>query len=424
MNIWRLSIREIAHRKLNFISGLISVAVAVGCLVGAMTLLAGHDLRTEQVIAQKEAETKQAMVQMEDDYRVIMKRMGYNVLILHRDEDFAELHRRGFPVHFMPEDYAFKLAEQQFDSLNHILPILQQEMVWPEHDRTVIATGVRGQVYRKSARQTPIMEPVPPGEVKLGADLAADLGLSVGQNVTLMGEQFTVGEVFTRRGNRDDNTVWLELQKVQNWLGRPGQINGILALECVCATEELGKIEQQVQSVLPDTRVFEFSSIIQARLDARRRAADTHAQSIEAERRYRAELRVEREKLAGVLVPVVIGGAAVWIFMLLFGNVRERRTEIGILRAMGVSSRRIMNAFLLKALMMGFAGALVGYVAGVLVGAWWAQLPLVPASMAQVADLRLLVLVMLLAPALACLASWLPATTAARQDPAAVLQEE
>ena len=48
MNVWRLVLREILHRKLNFAMGLLSVAMAVGCFVGAKTLLRADEIRTEE----------------------------------------------------------------------------------------------------------------------------------------------------------------------------------------------------------------------------------------------------------------------------------------------------------------------------------------------------------------------------------------
>jgi len=75
-----------------------------------VTMLSGHDLRTEQVIAQKEAETREEMARLEDDYRRIMKDMGYNVLVLHTDQGREELQRLGYPTHYMPEEYAHRLG--------------------------------------------------------------------------------------------------------------------------------------------------------------------------------------------------------------------------------------------------------------------------------------------------------------------------
>ena len=55
MHIGQLVVKEVLHRKLHFALGLFSVTIAVACLVGALTLLRAHDMRTDQIIALKEA---------------------------------------------------------------------------------------------------------------------------------------------------------------------------------------------------------------------------------------------------------------------------------------------------------------------------------------------------------------------------------
>lgn len=423
----RLALREIGHRKLTFLLGVLSVMVAVGVLVGAVALLRGHDLRTEVVIAQKEAETREEMARMEDDYRRIMKDMGYNVLVLHKDQSFDEMQRVGHPTHYMPEDYAQRLADEKIESLNHLLPMLQERTVWPEREREVILAGVRGQVpmhYMGREKMTPIMAPVAPDEVKVGYEVARELGLSAGDTVSFHGLSLKVAQVYNRRGTQDDQTVWVNLSHAQQWLNRSGQVNGILALECICSPDEVGLIERQVREILPDTRVYEFTSLIKARGLARQRAADAHKKAVEAEMAHRARLRDERRAFAGVLVPVAAAGAAAWVFFLALGNVRERRQEIGILRAIGVGAGRIQQAFLLKAVIMGLGGGLLGVPAGLAVGAWLSEAPVTDGALTALADMRVAVVALLGAPLLAALAGLMPSVLAARQDPAVVLRED
>src|SRR5438105_7079834 len=92
MTVSRLILREICYRKLNFALGVLSVLVAVGCLVAALAFLHAHDLRTEEVIAAKEAETRQQVAKLEDDYRKIGVGMGFNLLILPRDQNLSDLY--------------------------------------------------------------------------------------------------------------------------------------------------------------------------------------------------------------------------------------------------------------------------------------------------------------------------------------------
>ena len=143
MSVWRLVLREIQHRKLNFGLGLLSVVVAVGCLIGSLTLLHAHDLRTERIIAAKEAETREKMRVMEDDYRKIMKKLGFNVLILPKDQNLGDLYAEDYAAKYMPEAYVEKLVHSGTMTIRHLLPSLQQKLVWPERERDWMPQGVQ-----------------------------------------------------------------------------------------------------------------------------------------------------------------------------------------------------------------------------------------------------------------------------------------
>src|SRR5437660_861114 len=111
MNVRRLILREVLYRKLNFALSVLSVLVAVGCLVAAMTLLHAHDVRTEAIVADKEAETREKVAKLEDDYRKIGVGMGFNLLILPKDQNLGDLYAEDFASRYMPEDYGQRLAK-------------------------------------------------------------------------------------------------------------------------------------------------------------------------------------------------------------------------------------------------------------------------------------------------------------------------
>ena len=425
MKLYRLVFREILHRKLGFLLGVVSASVAVASLVAALAILQKHDARTEQIIATKEAETRRQMAALEDDYRKLMLKMGFNVLILPKGQDLSDLYADDFASKYMPEEYATRLAQSRVVTINHVLPSLQQKVKWPEHERTVLLMGARGEVYVQSKQQKPLLEPVAAGTMILGHELAHNLGLKAGDKTKLMGREFTVAKVNPEHGNKDDITVWISLSEAQEMLGKPGLINGILALDCTCDTvNRLGRIRPEIARILPDTQVVEFASQALARAEARQRAADEARASIEREKEGRDKLRAEREAFAAVLVPVVVVGSGVWIGLLALVNVRDRRGEIGILRALGLRSHQILLIFLGKAAATGLAGAGVGYVAGRVIGLMWREGAGAPPIHLALVDPRLLAVVLCAAPLLAALASWLPAITAAQQDPAVVLREE
>jgi putative ABC transport system permease protein len=425
MRLHRLVFREILHRKLSFTLGVVSAAAAVAGLVAALAMLQKHDARTDQIIAAREAETGRQMAKLQDDYRKVMLKMGFNVLILPKDQNLSDLYADDFASKYMPEEYATRLAKSRVATINHVLPSLQQKVKWPEHDRTVLLMGVRGEVYIQSSQQRPLLEPVAPGAMVLGHELARNLALTPGAKARFMGREFTVAKVNSERGNKDDITIWINLAEAQEMLAKPGLINGILALDCTCDTlDRLGRIRPEIARILPETQVIEYASQALTRAEARQRAADEARINIQREKESRATLRSEREALAAALVPVLVLGSSIWIGLLALANVRDRRGEIGILRALGLRSRQILLIFLGKAIVIGLAGACLGYVAGRWVGAMWRDVPGAPVIKLPLVELRLLLLVLVAAPLLAALASWLPAVYAAQQDPAVALKEE
>ena len=425
MTIWRLVMREIVRRKLSFTLGVVSVIIAVGVLVAELTLLDAHDLHTQSILEKKETETREDMRRMEDDYRIIMKDMGFNLLILPKDQTLGTYYADGYVSRDMPEEYVRRLAESDIVTIRHLLPSLEQKIQWPERDnRAIILTGTRGEVpFLHGDPMKPILEAVPPGAAVMGYELWTSLGLKTGDKIKLLGREFEVGDCHAERGTKDDITIWIDLATAQELLGKPGRINGILALKCLCAGNDIVSIRREVAELLPETKVIEFESMVLARARARDRAKATADSASAVEKQYRAKLRGEREAFASWLVPLVILGCTAWIGLLAFTNVRERKTEIGILRALGLRSGQILSVFLIKALVIGFSGAVIGYIAGYIVGLAADGGVTGISTAVRLFSPEMFLIVLAAAPVLAAGASWIPALLAAQQDPAEILRE-
>jgi len=422
MNWARLILREIAFRKLNFGLAVLSVAAAAGCLVAQYTLLRVHDKQTERLLAAREAELRQMMARLQDDYRKIMLKLGFNIMILPAGASLNDLHNDEQPPALMPEEYAHVLASNRVMTINHVLPTLTRKVKWPEQQRKVILMGVKGEVLIQSATQKPLLEAVPAGHVVVGYELHQSLGLKAGQTLVFMGRNFTISKLMEEKGNTDDITLWINLHEAQQLLGMPGQINAILALECNCEADRLAKIRAEIGALLPGTRVIEFASQAITRAEARNRAAAQALASLQHEKEGRARLRAQQEAFAAWLIPVVLSAAAVWIALLTWLNVRDRRGEIGLLRALGVRAGQVLGVFIGRAAASGLVGAVIGAAAGVWVALRWDSG--LPAEIyRQALDMGLLAAVVVTSPLLAAAAAWVPALVAARQDPAHILRE-
>ncbi len=146
MTLGRLIFKELSHSRVNGILSLASIATAVCCLSAVLAALTLHDMRTEDVLLQKKQETEARVAQLEEDYRVIMKKLGFNVLILPEEQDLGDFYAQGFAEAMMPEEYVYRLASNPLVTVRHLLPSLQQKILWPEQQRKVLLMGIKDEV--------------------------------------------------------------------------------------------------------------------------------------------------------------------------------------------------------------------------------------------------------------------------------------
>jgi putative ABC transport system permease protein len=143
-------------------------------------------------------------------------------------------------------------------------------------------------------------------------------------------------------------------------------------------------------------------------------------QALEREKETRKQLKERRLAFAAVFVPLVVVVSVVWLAFLIWSNVRQRKTEIGILSAMGLPARSILFLFIGKAVIVGLAGSLVGFGAGVALVAVQGG---AVATVVRSSDIPLAAGYLLVAVLMSMVASWVPALMAARMDPAVSLRE-
>jgi putative ABC transport system permease protein len=449
MTLWQLAIREIRHRQFSFVMAVVSVSIAVGGLVGAQTLLRADRVITENLLAEKETEVeaaiagkeeavKKAGADLQDAMRKHMKGLGFNILILPKDQSRSELLLHGMTA-TMPESYVERLAESKIVTVNHLLPSVTRQLQWPEQNREVILIGTRGEVpIQHRGLKKPLLQEVAEDKMVVGYQLHKELGLSVGDSVTLLDQQFTISKLHPERGSTDDVTIWINLRQAQKLLEMENLINAILALECDCAGDRISAIRDEIEAILPGTQVIEKYSQALARAEARAKAKEVAESALEqekeagiallaSERQSRDQIEQQHSGFAAVLIPLVFVGSAATIFLLSLMNTRQRTEEIGILRAIGMKSRQIVRIFLLKAGIVGITGGLIGICVGCFFGVSFGGLSAKGLAWQQLFDSGSLLMTLAIAPfaavVLSGLASWIPAVIAAQQDPAFVLQK-
>jgi hypothetical protein len=424
LSISRLILKEIFHRKLNFGLGLLSVTTAVACLAGSLALVNLHDARVRAILEQKKAETGQMMQAMEEDVKGAMRKLGFNIVILPKDQNLSDWYADDYGARYMPEQYLDRLAQSQIVTVEHLVPRIRQKVKWPETKWAVILEGVSAEAVNPSVQSGELaFTTIPRGEVVLGSEVHQGLGLNVGDRIQFLGRQFVVCGCRKESGTEEDVTVSVNLLDAQELLGKRGSINEILALECRSSWANLPKIRAEITRILPDTQVVEKASNVLAKMHAYLQVEKEAKAAIERERQNMTRLKATWVRFALILGSLVTLICIVWLTFLAAGNVRGRQSEIGILRTLGFRSREILCIFLARATTMGLLGGLLGFWAGGFLANNWLR------SVGEnnhwwIFNFRLLGFSVFVAVAITMAASWVPATRAARLDPAVALREQ
>lgn len=182
------------------------------------------------------------------------------------------------------------------------------------------------------------------GAEAMVGDGAVDLlGLGAGGSVTIGGRSFRVAGVF-HSGNRFvDNGVVLPLASVQRLAGRPGEITS-LGVQ-VAASQRPADVARALERRFPGmTAVTEPGQVV--KIDTSSRLIVSAAWALSA-------------------LALIVGGISVTNTMAM--SVFERTHEIGVLRAIGWSRRRVAALILAETLAIGLlalaGGLLLGWLA-------------------------------------------------------------
>ena len=257
----------------------------------------------------------------------------------------------------------------------------------------------------------------------------------VGDKIKILENEFSVARVLPLDGSENDIAIAMHLKDAQRVLNKPALISEIVALGCKCKTlNRIEEITAQLETVLPDTQVIELRMQAIAREDQRKLVTKYNAQQMEDYKNTRKKIIEEEAGKATVLnvlegvtnyvIPLIVLVCVIWIGLLAWSNVRDRRTEIGLLRALGRNTVHIITLFLGKAVLVGVLGGMIGCAVGTWIANQLAQTSLFDGSLGHFRPApEILVATVLGAPLLAAMASYLPTLLAIRQDPAVVLMD-
>jgi len=382
MSTIKMILKELWHRKVNFLLGVLAVAVAVAFFVAFQTAARASNRETAR----------------------LMLSMGYNLHVIAREADVGVFLMTGVADETMPESHLETLATQKNISYNHLLAVLEKQMVW--RNVSVIVTGLAPEICPPGHKKPPMIFQIDPGTAYIGYQVADRLGIEKGETIEIDGTQLKVVRCLAESGGVDDMRVQCHLADAQKILASPGRISEIQAVDCLCFVEgadPLDILRAEISAVLPGTQILQAKSMADARAKQRQMVFKTFA----------------------LMVPFVLIACGVWVGVLTIMNVRERQTEIGLLRALGYGTGKIGGLFLGKAMLTGLLGALVGFLAGAALALTFGpEIFKLTARTMMRPEGAVLLWSLVVAPLFSVVASLVPVMFAVNYDPATTLREE
>ncbi len=177
----------------------------------------------------------------------------------------------------------------------------------------------------------------------VGKGLADKNNLSAGSTFTAYGQTITVQGIFDAGNIFANGGIIMPLATVQKMSGQAGDVTSIVA---------------QIDSI---TNVAAAVADLQSKLGSKADVVSAQDSSNQALAPLQNIKTISLYSLAGA-----IAAGSIIIFLTMLMIVRERRREIGVLKAIGSSNFKITLQFVVEAMTLTLMGALIGVVAGAL----------------------------------------------------------
>lgn len=176
----------------------------------------------------------------------------------------------------------------------------------------------------------------------VGKELADKNSLSVGSTFTLYSQTFTVKGIYSTANRFQDGGVIVPLAALQEVSGQTGEVSSVVAT--IDSSDNVSSTVAALKSALADK-------------------ADITSQEDQAKSSLAPLESIADLALGGVIAATIAGAVIVLLAMVMV--VRERRREIGVIKAIGATNRSVITQFVSEALTLTVIGGIIGLGIGV-----------------------------------------------------------
>ena len=233
-------------------------------------------------------------------------------------------------------------------------------------------------------------------DVLLGKRLAAELKRGVGDTVSIQGQPYRVSGILTT-GGAEENEVVTPLAVAQTLMNRPGAVRRVYVSAVTKPEDALaGRDPSQMD---PETYDRWFCSPYANSIAFQLSQAIPHSRAEQIRQVAQNEGTV-LSRIQGLMLLLTLAAlfaSALAVSAAMATAIFERRTEVGLMKALGASNTLVASFFFAEAALLAMLGGLVGYAAGQIlarqIGHWIfnATIPVQPVLLPLVLGLAVIV---------------------------------
>ncbi|RMG04588.1 MAG: ABC transporter permease [Nitrospirae bacterium] len=207
--------------------------------------------------------------------------------------------------------------------------------------------------------------PADTGEVALGAGLAAKLKKGVGEGISLLGKEFRVVGI-VNSGGKEDEMVVMDLDSLQSVSGLEGKVSRVYVSALTTPMDEFAYKDPEKMTRAEYEKWYCTGYVTSIAKQVEEVMRGSVARPIwpvaETEGKVLNRLKI----LIYLLTVMALLGAALGVSTTMVMSLLRRTHEVALMKAIGADRIKTIMIFLSEALLLGFAGGLVGYLSSFL----------------------------------------------------------